>query len=335
MSSTCNCPPTLARHSICPVNSISRTSSFAGASVAAHKVFQSAKPSRFSPKAGPPNSVDPLWLVKTSLAVMAIGLLCAYLTVCGLFYVQQWQLVLHPSRTLTQTPAGEGLAFEPVRFGADTSGQPQLAGWWIPSDLPSDPTVLMLHGETGSMSDALPAALALHNARLNVLLFDYRGYGNSGGKHPTEQRMRQDAESALFYLTETRGLSPASLVVYGTHLGASLAVALCQQHPQVPALILQSADGDTATRVGRDARTRIFPVNLLFHQRFPLADALHRLKTPKLLISFTNGLPPEEVQRAADPKLTAEFPSSAGATDMAKLIRRFLDTYVVHPSSLL
>ncbi len=266
---------------------------------------------------------------------MAIGLLCAYLTVCGLFYVQQWQLVLHPSRSVTETPTSEGLAFEPVRFGDDTSGQPQLAGWWIPGDLSSDPTVLMLHGETGSMSDALPAALALHNARLNVLLFDYRGYGKSGGKHPTQQRMRQDAESALYYLTETRRLSPASLIVYGTHLGASLAVALCQQHPQISGLILQSADGDTATRVSRDTRTRIFPVNLLFHQRFPLADALHNLKTPKLLISLTDGPPPEELQRAEDPKLTAEFPRSASATDVTKVVRRFLDIYVAHPPPLL
>lgn len=294
-----------------------------------------SKSSRLSPKARQNNSVDPVWLLKGSLAVVAIGLLCAYLTVCWLFYAGQWQLVLHPSRTVAQTPAGEGLAFEAVRFGDDTSGQPQLAGWWIPGDLPTDPTVLLLHGETGSMSDALPAALALHNARLNVLLFDYRGYGTSGGKHPTEKHMRQDADSALYYLTQTRRIAPGSLIVYGAQLGASLAVTLCEQHPQIPAMILQSADGDTATRVSRDTRTRIFPVNLLFHQRFPLADALHRLQTPKLLISFTDGPPPEEVERAADPKLTAEFPRSAAPTDMTRVVRRFLETYVAHPSSLL
>lgn len=270
-----------------------------------------------------------------ALAVVAVGLLCAYLTVCGLFFVEQWQLVLHPSRNIPRNPGSENLAFQPVRFGDDSSGQPQLAGWWIPSDLPTDPTALMLHGETGSMSDALPAALALHNARMNILLFDYRGYGTSGGKHPTEQSMREDADSALDYLTQTRRLSPADIVVYGAHLGASLAVTLCEQHPQLPAVILQSADGDTATRVARDTRTRIFPVNLLFHQRFPLADTLHRLKTPKLLISFTDGPAPEEAQRAADPKLTAEFPRSASAPDMARVIRRFLDTYVAHPPPLL
>ncbi len=302
-------------------------------------------PARSSPTAPKPkgnpdgngsrNSIDPLWLAKAGLAVVAVCLLCAYLTICGLFYVQQWQLVLHPSRTVAQTPGSKGLAFHSVRFGDDLSGQPQLAGWWIPSDLPTDPTVLMLHGEDGSMSDALPAALALHNARLNVLLFDYRGYGASGGKHPTEQRMHGDAEAALHYLTRTRRIPSANVVVYGAHLGASLAISLCAHHPELAAVILQSADGDTGTRVSRDTRTRLFPVNLLFHQRFPLADALHRLKTPKLLISLTDGPAPEEAQRAADPKLTAEFPATANPADLTGVLRRFLDTYVEHPVPVL
>lgn len=283
------------------------------------------------------NSVDPLWLLKSALAVVAVGLCCAYLTVCGLFYVGQWQLVLHPSRTVARTPASEGLAFQTVHFGDDSTGESQISGWWIPSASPGEatgPTALMLHGENGSRSDALPAALALHDAGLNVLLFDYRGYGDSGGGHPTERRMRADADSALYYLTGNRRLDPGNIVVYGEHLGASLAVSLCDRHPQVPALILQSADGDTATRVSRDARNSIFPVHLLFHQRFPLADVLHRLRTPKLLISFTDAPPPEEARRAADPKITAELPPNVSAADQGRVIRRFLDAYVAHPVSL-
>ena len=302
--------------------------------------LKSSKPLHPPSQPKPGNSVDPLWLLKSALAVVAVGLCCAYLTVCGLFYVGQWQLVLHPSHTVAQTPASAGLAFQAVRFGDNSAGEPQISGWWIPGGAAASPgkatgpTALMLHGESGSRSDALPAALALHDAGLNVLLFDYRGYGDSGGGHPTERRMRADADSALYYLTGNRRLDPGDVVVYGEHLGASLAVSLCGQHPQLPALILASADGDTATRVSRDTRTLVFPVHLLFHQRFPLADALHRLGTPKLLISFTDGPPPEEARRAADPKITAEFPPSTSAADLGRTIRRFLDTDVTHPVSL-
>ena len=279
--------------------------------------------------------LDPRWLLQAAAAVVAVSLLCAYLTLCGVFYVAQWQLVLHPSRTVARTPAQEGLAFEPVRFGDDRSGQPQLTGWWLPSDLPQDPAVLMLHSENGSMADALPVARALHDAGLHVLLFDYRGYGASGGRHPTERLMRADAENAFNYLTRTRHIAPASIVVYGTHLGASLAVSLAERHPQLPGIILQSADGDTESRVLRDVRSRLVPVSMLFHQRFPLADPLRHLRTPKLLISYTEGPPPEEAQRAADPKITAELPRNAQPGELVAVIRRFLDTYVAHPPSLL
>lgn len=282
-----------------------------------------------------PETVDPRWLLKAGGAVVALGVLCAYISVCALFYYQQWQFVLHPSHTITQTPAAQGLPFESVRFGDDSSGQPQLAGWWIRSDLPSDPTVLMLHGQDGSMSDALPAAKALHDARVNVLVFDYRGYGQSGGDHPTAQRMAADAKSALDYLTGTRGIPAATVLVYGAQLGASLAVSLSAQHPELPAIILQSADGDTESRVLREERSRIVPLRLFFHERFPLADPLRTLKTPKLLISYTDGHAPVDAQRAADPKLTVEMPPHAGTAVLTAAIRRFLDTYVVRPPSVL
>ena len=285
--------------------------------------------------APPPEIVDPRWLLKAIAAVAVLGLVCAYLMVCALFYNQQWQFVLHPSRVVAKTPAAAGLAFEPVRFGVDAAGKPQLAGWWLPSDLRSDPTVLVLHGQEGSMGDTLPALRQLHDARLNILVFDYRGYGESGGAHPSESGMRTDALDALHYLTQTRGVPASSIVVYGADLGASLAVELCRSQPQLRALILQSADGDTKTRVERDPRARIVPVFVLFHERFPLADPLHTLKTPKLLLSYTQGNAPVEVTRAAEPKLTAELPPGTSGVEVTRVIRRFLETYFPQrPASL-
>ena len=178
------------------------------------------------------------------------------------------------------------------------------------------------------MSNALPDARALHDAQLNVLLFDYRGYGKSGGQHPSASRMRADATAALTYLSSNRQIPTSSIIPFGEGLGASLAVALCAQHPDLPAVILASADGDTETRVLRDDRSLIVPVRLLFHEKFPLADALHTLTTPKLLISRTGGPAPVEAMRAADPKITVEMPGNAPAEELARVLRRFLDTYV-------
>jgi uncharacterized protein len=289
------------------------------------------QPTRRHPPAPPPTApevVDPVWILKAVGAVFALGLLCSYISLCVFFSVEQWQFVLHPSRAVPHTPASQGLAFQAVRFGDDRSGQPQLSAWWMPGDVAASPTALLLHGETGSMSDALPLAKALHDARMNVLLFDYRGYGQSGGRHPTQALMQRDAQNALDYLTGTRQLPLGGVVAVGSGLGASLATHLCAENPKLPALVLVDADGDTATRVEADQRSRIVPVGLLFHERFPLADPLHTLATPKLLVSFAGGNPPEYAVRAASPKVTTELPGKTDATALVPVLRRFLDTYL-------
>ena len=125
------------------------------------------------------------------------------------------------------------------------------------------------------------------------------------------------------------------MVVYGTGLGASLAVSLCEHHPDLPAVLLESADGDTESRVLRDSRFHILPMHLLFHERFPLADPLSRLHTPKLLVSYTAGSAPLEAERAGDPKMTAELPRGANFEALSRVVRRFLDTYVKTSPSVL
>jgi hypothetical protein len=281
--------------------------------------------------------VEVRWILTALAAVFAVALLCAYTTICVLFSHSQWQLVLHPQRTVAATPSSLGLNFTEVHFGADATGQPQLDGWFIPSDNPTSaqsptnaPTALLLHSGDGSMADALPQATALHNVHLNVLLFDYRGFGHSSGQHPTEASMQADAETALTYLTSTRSIPISSIVLYGNGVGGSLAVRLSAEHPALPALILQSPDGDFETRVRQDVRSRLVPVSLLFDQNFPLADPLHKLTTPKLLISTTNGPAPLELQRAADPKTTVEL-QPTDTTALHQSLTSFLSANLQRP----
>jgi pimeloyl-ACP methyl ester carboxylesterase len=285
--------------------------------------------------------VDPGWILKALAAMLALALVFGYLTICIVFSRTQWELVLHPSRSITATPAALGLAFTPVHFADDNAGQPQLDGWWIPAApapnasnltaataMPHAFTAVLLHGASGSISDALPQATTLHNAGLNVLLFDYRGFGRSGGHHPTAAFMQADAESAFSYLTVTRGISPARILAYGNGLGASLAIRLCAQHPQIAALILEAPDGDLEPRVRSDVRSHLLPVGLLFHEDFPLAAPLHTLTTPKLLISFATNPAPLALQCAANPKLLFETQPTNQA-GIESTLSRFLSSYVV------
>lgn len=269
--------------------------------------------------------IDPTFLLKGVAAVLAASVLLAYITLCVVYSRSAWEIVLQPARTLATTPASLGLPFSDVRFGVDATGQPQLNGWWLPADPPSTNTVLMLHGAVGNMADALPTAALLHRLGLNVLLFDYRGYGRSGDHHPTEATMQADAHSALGYLLNQRHLTAASVIVYGQDLGAPLALDLCATAPvNCPALILDAPDGDTLARVAKDPRSRAVPTSLLFHDRFPLAAPLAQSPTPKLIVVHSNNPVPANLRDAHDPKtILAVQPGDRASLEAA--IRRFLD----------
>jgi len=275
-----------------------------------------------------PEIIDPRWLLKAGAVVFAFALLCALALFWAAFYYTQWQYVLAPSRTVATNPSTDGLSFSEIHFGVDATGQPQLDGWWIPSDTPTSPTVLLLHDGTGSMSDELPQARNLQEANLNVLLFDYRGFGHSGGAHPTQILMQEDAESALNYLRDTRHIEPSHILVYGDGLGASIAVSLCSSHGELPAIILESPLGDTEPALLQDTRTKLVPIRLLFHEQFPLAGPLNTLKTPKLIFISDASSNRQAVLDAADPKMVV----TKGLTnsDIHPFLRRFIDTYITH-----
>ena len=272
--------------------------------------------------------IDPRWILKALAIILAVALLCAWGTLCLLWYQGQWQLVLHPSRNVTTTPASIGLKFTELHFADDPTGLPQLNGWLIPSDNTSAPTALLLHAADGSIADALPRALTLHNAGLNIFLFDYRGYGHSTGQHPTQATMQQDADAALNWLFYTQHIPPQNIILYGDGIGASLAVQLAAEHHDIPAIVLDAPDGDLTDRVLHDPHSSLVPARLLFNQTFPLAEPLSKLPTPKLLISYTNAQhPPAALANAADPKLTIELPSPNDPA-LIPAIQRFLDLYL-------
>ncbi len=240
-----------------------------------------------SPSVNPLAPQQPLasarWLLGALGAVLLLALVCVYAAFCLLFWQGQWQLVFHPSHTLTATPASAGMAFDEIRFDATETGTLQLYGWWIPAEQ-ANRTVLLLHDGSGSLSDVIPQLQALHSLGLNVFAFDYRGFGNSVNMHPSEASTYADAEAAWNYLTETRHLAPPSIVLYGIGLGSAVAAQTAHQHPEAAALILESPKPPVLETLQFDSRTRLLPIRLLFHDRFDSTRILAVLRTPKLVL---------------------------------------------------
>lgn len=234
-----------------------------------------------------PPTVSGKWLLSALFTVLIAALLCAWGTLCILFWQGSWQLLYHPTSAVAQTPASVNLPFESIGFGTTASGEPQLRGWWIPAASQPRFTAIYLHGETGNLSDTVSALKPLHDAGLNIFAFDYRGYGQSRFVHPSETRWREDAESALSYLSGTRHIPAASIIVVGRDLGANLALETAALHPDLAGVILeQPLESPTAT-IFNDPRAHLVPTRLLVSDRWDANSAASNLLIPSLWFYWT------------------------------------------------
>lgn len=269
------------------------------------------QPRRSTPRTPQPEVVEGRWLLKAFAIVIAVALLCTYATLCLLFYLGQWQLILHPVRTMGPAPANL------VRFSSEATGQPQLAGEWMPAatvNRYNELTILFLPGGDGTSATFSATQNALTQAGLNVFTFDYRGYGRSAATHPSEERMREDAEAAWTYLTTTRHIPASRIIPYGVGVGASLAASLAMKYSEIPGVILDSPYTDLRQVVDRDSRLRFLPVSLLFHEDFPLREVLSKMQRPKLLISHPGAETPDAFRGATAPKSVYALEASSGPT---------------------
>ncbi|MCC5635890.1 alpha/beta hydrolase [Nostoc sp. CHAB 5844] len=121
----------------------------------------------------------------------------------------------------------------------------------------------------------------------SVLVIDYRGFGKSQGKFPSESQLYQDSQIAWNYLVKTRRISPEQIVIYGESLGGAIAIDLAIKHPQANALIVQSSFTSMAEVIEHRDFLWLFPINLLLTQKFDSLSKVRSLQIPVLFIHGT------------------------------------------------
>ena len=145
-----------------------------------------------------------------------------YAGLCLSLYFYQSRLVYFPTSDAIATPLAVGLQFEQVFL--QSGPQARIHAWYVPRE-GARFTVLFCHGNAGNISHRLDTVRLLHELGLNVLIFDYAGYGQSTGQ-PSEAQTYQDGLTVWRYLTEVRALEPAQIVLFGRSLGAGIATQL-------------------------------------------------------------------------------------------------------------
>jgi fermentation-respiration switch protein FrsA (DUF1100 family) len=192
-------------------------------------------------------------------------------------YLLQPSLVFYPEKELRATPADWGLAYEDVWLSAEDGVR--LHGWFLPRE-GARRTLLFFHGNAGNIADRGDSLAIFHRLGLNVLIFDYRGYGRSEGK-PDEAGLYRDAAAAWRYLTESRGFAAKDIVVFGRSLGGAVAAQLASRTAP-GGLILESAFSSA-----KDMAQRMLPgIAYLLYKRyaFTTTDYLRQVRCPVLVL---------------------------------------------------
>jgi pimeloyl-ACP methyl ester carboxylesterase len=135
---------------------------------------------------------------------------------------------LQPAPRIAELKVSDGTLLKTTYFAASKPG----------------PAVLLLHQSNRDRKSWAGLAAQLANAGINTLSLDMRGMGESGGSRKDSERMPDDVDSALQYLTSQPGVDPRVVGIAGAGwLGVLHAVAAARRHPEtIKSLVMLSGE---------------------------------------------------------------------------------------------
>jgi len=157
-----------------------------------------------------------------------------------------------------------------------------LHAWYCRAERPIA-SGLYCHGNTGNLTNTAHVMPHLLDAGINVLLFDYRGFGRSTG-FPSLDGIIADGLCAARWHEKIRPKGVPSLL-YGFSLGGAVAAQIIRQH-SFDGLVLQS----TFTTLPDIARAtfRRLPLHLFAGNFFDTLSVVRDLRVPLMIIHGTD-----------------------------------------------
>lgn len=203
-----------------------------------------------------------------SIAAVLYAIICVYMALT----------LTRPDRhPFVHVPEQFGLAYESVAFPSRIDALP-LRGWLLhpPAGAPTHRRpVIMVHGkgtdrEAGPGDGILGIAAPLVRAGYDVLTFDLRGSGESGGDHFTLGAEEVRDLGGAIDLLAARGLAPEGVDVLGFSMGASTSMLVAETDPRVRALVEDSGYAD---------------LGQLLDEQVPRASGLPGFFTPGMVLA--------------------------------------------------
>lgn len=204
-------------------------------------------------------------------------LILAYSILVVYVYFKQDSMLYFPQEEIGQTPGDYDLEYEDVTLL--TKDRIHVSGWYVPANH-ERAVILFCHGNAGNISHRLDSIKMFNSLGLSVLIYDYRGYGRSGGK-PSEKGTYRDSEAAWDYLVNEKKYSPEAIILFGRSLGGAIAVETAFKKD--PGALIIESSFTSVPDLGKDLYPWL-PVRLLSKFRYSTIDKIGLIKSPKLII---------------------------------------------------
>ena len=174
-----------------------------------------------------------------------------------------------------------------IRSGAD-----ELAAWLYEPEHDAErvPCIVMAHGFSATRSDGLPQyAERFAAAGFGVVLFDYRGFGDSGGE-PRQvidiRRQQRDYRAAIEFARRQPWVDAERIALFGSSFSGGHVIDLAAHDPSIAAVVAQAPFADGL------AQLKITP------PRVALRGTIDALRD---VAASARGLPPVTIAPAGPP----------------------------------
>ena len=215
--------------------------------------------------------------MRKAMTALIAGVLLYGVAVTALWALQR-DLMYFPDDAPRVAPSYYSMLDGVVEVTLTTGDGLELAAWYAPAP-PGRPTVVLFHGNGGSLRAERYRLKHFVDADMGVMLVAYRGYSGNAGT-PTEEGLYADGRAALDWL-EANGVDGQSIVLYGVSLGTGVATKMAVER-DVAAVVLEAPYTSTVDVAA--FRFPIVPVDWLMQDRFESLARIRAITEPLLLM---------------------------------------------------
>lgn len=218
-----------------------------------------------------------------------------YLSIIIIFTVLQRRFMYRPTVATT-------LKVNDLQLDADNVSDVQLRtadgatlnGWLLKPSVAADSKVTLglviyFPGNAENRFHRLTDLKEIASCGFQVLIFDYRGYGDSSGS-PSESAICADARRIWNYAHDELDFTDDQIVLFGESLGGAVVLSLWSdpsfEVPEPRGLILSSTFASMSRTVA--CSYRWFPFQYLVFDRWPSIDRIPRVDVPVTIYHGTN-----------------------------------------------